>query len=107
MASSATLYITQIRFCRALAVVRSLPTSTNGAFQPSIADRLNFYGLYKQAVSGDCQLLRPSSKLTVQYAKWKSWDKLRGTSPIEAQAMYIHALIELLTEVCYIIMLTC
>jgi acyl-CoA-binding protein len=70
MTSSASLYITQIRFCRALAVVRSLPTSTNGAFKPSIAERLNFYGLYKQAVSGDCQLLRPSSRLAVQYAKW-------------------------------------
>lgn len=68
--SSASLYITQVRFCRALAVVRSLPTESGGAFQPSVADRLNFYGLYKQALAGDCMLLKPSSRNIVQYAKW-------------------------------------
>ncbi|KAI7891541.1 acyl CoA binding protein-domain-containing protein [Mucor mucedo] len=98
MSSSASLYMTQVRFCRALAVVRCLPTESGGAFQPSIADRLNFYGLYKQTLAGDCMLLKPSSKHIVQYAKWKAWDRLRGVSPIDAQIMYIHALIDLLTE---------
>lgn len=74
MASTSTLseslYVTQVRFCRALAVVRSLPTESGGAFQPSIADKLNFYGLYKQALNGDCMLLKPSSKKIVAYAKW-------------------------------------
>jgi acyl-CoA-binding protein len=74
MASASTisesLYVTQVRFCRALAVVRSLPTESGGAFQPSIADKLNFYGLYKQALNGDCMLLKPSSRKIVAYAKW-------------------------------------
>lgn len=74
MASTSTLseslYVTQVRFCRALAVVRSLPTESGGAFQPSITDKLNFYGLYKQALNGDCMLLKPSSKKIVSYAKW-------------------------------------
>ncbi|GAN04497.1 conserved hypothetical protein [Mucor ambiguus] len=102
MASTSTLseslYITQVRFCRALAVVRSLPTESGGAFQPSVADKLNFYGLYKQALNGDCMLLKPSSKKIVAYAKWKAWDKLRGTTPIDAQILYINALVELLKE---------
>ncbi|KAI9354451.1 acyl CoA binding protein-domain-containing protein [Pilaira anomala] len=97
--TSASLYMTQVRFCRALAVVRSLPTESGGSFQPSITDRLKFYGLYKQTLAGDCMLMKPSSKHIVQYAKWKSWDRLRGTSPIEAQTMYIHALIDLLKQV--------
>lgn len=67
---SESLYVTQVRFCRALAVVRSLPTESGGAFQPSITDKLNFYGLYKQALNGDCMLLKPSSKKIVSYAKW-------------------------------------
>lgn len=128
MASTSTLseslYVTQIRFCRALAVVRSLPTESGGAFQPSIADRLNFYGLYKQALNGDCMVLKPSSKMIVAYAKWyvvcivqghhrmndkhsafnrKAWDKMKGTPPIDAQIMYINALVELLKEVHYTI----
>lgn len=68
--TSASLYMTQVRFCRALAVVRSLPTESGGSFQPSIADRLKFYGLYKQTLAGDCMLMKPSSKHIVQYAKW-------------------------------------
>lgn len=68
--TSASLYITQIRFCRALAVVRSLPIESGGMFQPSTLDKLNFYGLYKQALVGDCMLLKPSQKNIVQYAKW-------------------------------------
>jgi acyl-CoA-binding protein len=68
--TSASLYVAQIRFCRALAVVRSLPTESRGAFQPSVQDRLTFYGFYKQALVGDCMLLKPSSKHIVQYAKW-------------------------------------
>lgn len=70
MTTSASLYIAQVRFCRALAVVRCLPTESGGAFQPSISDRLNLYGLYKQTLAGDCMLLKPSSRNIVQYAKW-------------------------------------
>ncbi|KAI9473524.1 MAG: acyl CoA binding protein-domain-containing protein [Benjaminiella poitrasii] len=96
--TSASLYVTQIRFCRALAVVRSLPTESGGAFQPSVTNKLKFYGLYKQALVGDCMLFRPSLKNVVQYVKWKAWDKLRGVSPIDAQIMYIDALIDLLEQ---------
>lgn len=67
---SESLYVAQIRFCRALAVVKSLPIETEGLFQPSLTNKLNFYGLYKQAIAGDCMLIRPSSKNIVLYAKW-------------------------------------
>ncbi|KAI7904765.1 acyl-CoA-binding protein [Cokeromyces recurvatus] len=77
ISTSASLYVSQIRFCRALAVVRSLPTESDREFQPSVADKLQFYSLYKQALVGDCMLLKPSSKNIVHYIKWKAWKKLR------------------------------
>ncbi|CAO0798423.1 unnamed protein product [Mucor circinelloides] len=95
---SESLYVTQIRFCRALAVVRSLPAETEGLFQPSLADKMYFYGLYKQTIAGDCTLKRPNPNQALLYAKWKAWDSMRGKSPIDAQIMYIHALVELLEE---------
>ncbi|OAD04331.1 hypothetical protein MUCCIDRAFT_108156 [Mucor lusitanicus CBS 277.49] len=96
---SESLYVTQIRFCRALAVVRSLPTKTNAAFQPSLSDKMHLYGLYKQAIAGDCSLKRPNARETLLYAKWRAWDSMKGKNPIEAQVTYIHALVELLEEV--------
>ncbi|KAI8145691.1 acyl-CoA-binding protein, partial [Fennellomyces sp. T-0311] len=85
---------TQIRFARALSVVRALPD--RGALQPTAAEKLNMYGLYKQAIQGDCNISRPSSKQVGRYAKWKAWDRRRGLSPVEAQKLYVNALIELL-----------
>ncbi|KAL9558332.1 hypothetical protein MBANPS3_000955 [Mucor bainieri] len=96
--SSESLYITQIRFCRALAVVRSLPAKTNSPFQPSLSDKMNLYGLYKQAIAGDCSLKRPTSRQALMYAKWRAWRCMNGKNPIEAQILYIHALAKLLEE---------
>ncbi|GAN11461.1 hypothetical protein MAM1_0615c11024 [Mucor ambiguus] len=95
---SKSLYITQIRFCRALAVVRSLPAETNAPFQPSLSDKMHLYGLYKQAIAGDCLLRRPSAGQTLLYEKWRAWYSMKGRNPIEAQIIYIHALVELLEE---------
>lgn len=61
-------YNIQLRFCRALAVVRALPD--RGALQPTANEKLNLYGLYKQATEGDCNTPRPSTHQMVQYAKW-------------------------------------
>ncbi|KAI7860758.1 Acbp from Moniliophthora Perniciosa [Circinella umbellata] len=97
MSSSNTSFTTQIRFARALSVVRSLPD--RGALQPTATEKLNLYGLYKQAIQGDCNMSRPSSKQVGRYAKWKAWERRRGLSPVEAQKLYVNALIELLVEV--------
>ncbi|KAI9498562.1 acyl CoA binding protein-domain-containing protein [Zychaea mexicana] len=96
MSSSSASYTTQIRFARALSVVRALPD--RGALQPTAAEKLNLYGLYKQATQGDCNISRPSSKQMGRYAKWKAWERRRGVGPVEAQKMYVNALIELLVE---------
>jgi diazepam-binding inhibitor (GABA receptor modulating acyl-CoA-binding protein) len=61
-------YTIQMRFTHALAIVRAIPQ--NGTFQPVAADKLQFYGLYKQATEGDVNMPRPSSRQVVDYAKW-------------------------------------
>ncbi|KAF7721743.1 hypothetical protein EC973_004181 [Apophysomyces ossiformis] len=94
--SSATSYANQVQFCRALEVVRTLPKYSS--VQPTATEKLNLYGLYKQATKGDCNTPRPSSREVVQYAKWKSWNRLRGLNPTEAQQYYINSLTELLVE---------
>ncbi|KAI7875103.1 hypothetical protein K492DRAFT_240463 [Lichtheimia hyalospora FSU 10163] len=96
MTASTTSYTTQIRFCRALNVVRSLPDK--GALQPTSTEKLNLYGLYKQATQGDCSISRPSSRQMGRYAKWKSWERRRGLSPVDAQRLYVNSLVELLVE---------
>lgn len=67
---SLSAYETHSRFCRALHAVRSLPHAADGSLEPSTADKLSLYGLYKQASQGDCNVPRPSSRHVVEYAKW-------------------------------------
>jgi acyl-CoA-binding protein len=67
--SNTTHLETQVSFSRALAVVRSLSMS-DARWQPSTQDKLRLYGLYKQAVEGECHVTRPSSRLVVLHAKW-------------------------------------
>ncbi|KAI9029705.1 acyl CoA binding protein-domain-containing protein [Phycomyces nitens] len=89
-------YATQVLFCRALAVVRTLPD--NDTIQLTPSERLNLYGLYKQATQGDCNQPRPSSRDGAESAKWKAWDRLQGLCPTDAQTFYVEALVELIGE---------
>lgn len=59
----------QSRFSRALTVVDAIPQNEVG-FQPAPTDRLKFYGLYKQATLGECNIPKPSSRKIIDYAKW-------------------------------------
>jgi diazepam-binding inhibitor (GABA receptor modulating acyl-CoA-binding protein) len=61
-------YTTQMQFAHALAIIRTIPK--NSTLQPLPADKLQFYGLYKQASEGDVNVPRPSSRQVVEYAKW-------------------------------------
>ncbi|KAI8346385.1 acyl CoA binding protein-domain-containing protein [Choanephora cucurbitarum] len=89
-------YTTQLCFAHALSIVRAIPPDTT--LQPTAADKLRFYGLYKQATEGDTNIPRPSSRQIVDYAKWKAWHRMKGMSPVEAQRLYVDSLIQLLAE---------
>ncbi|CAO3633181.1 unnamed protein product [Cunninghamella echinulata] len=90
-------YDIDVRFCRALAVVQALPLNEM-ELQPIPADKLKFYGLYKQATQGECNIPKPSSRKVVEYAKWKAWYRVKNLRSIEAKSLYVNALIELLVE---------
>lgn len=61
----------------------------------STATKLQFYGLYKQATKGDCNLPKPSFFNIPGRRKWTAWNHNRGMDPDEAQRKYITAVEEL------------
>ncbi|KAI8099013.1 acyl CoA binding protein-domain-containing protein [Halteromyces radiatus] len=95
--TSSLPYNIHLRFRQALDVVRSIPVD-EVALQPIPTDKLKFYGLYKQATLGECNTPKPSSRKVVEYAKWKAWYRIRHLSSLEAQNLYVNALVELLVE---------
>lgn len=50
---------------------------------------LQFYGLFKQGTTGDCDTKRPGLFQLTAKAKWDAWNRLKGTSSNEAMAKYI------------------
>ncbi|KAI8335726.1 acyl CoA binding protein-domain-containing protein [Chlamydoabsidia padenii] len=93
--STTTPFEVQLQFSRALTVVRSLSMG-DAHWRPSTQDKLRLYGLYKQALEGECHVARPSSRLVVLHAKWKAWDQLGQLSSLEAQMQYVALLIDIL-----------
>lgn len=67
--NSSSTYAIQLKFSHALSIVRAIPPDIS-ELQPVVADKLQFYGLYKQATQGDVNIPRPSSRQVVEYAKW-------------------------------------
>lgn len=53
-------------------------------------DEVNeLYGLFMQSTVGDINSAKPALIDLQATAKWDAWNKLKGTSPIEAQKRYI------------------
>mmetsp|Transcript_10843 Transcript_10843/g.12390 ORF Transcript_10843/g.12390 Transcript_10843/m.12390 type:complete len:100 (+) Transcript_10843:229-528(+) len=67
-----------------------------GPAQPSTstADKLLFYGLYKQATEGDNKSAKPWAVKVEAYAKWSAWSKHKGKSNDQAKAEYVAAVME-------------
>lgn len=57
--------------------------------KPDNDTMLKLYSLYKQGTSGDVSSKRPGFTDPVGRAKWDAHDKLKGTSPEDAQAEYV------------------
>lgn len=62
----------------------------NVNLSPTPAQKLELYGLYKQATEGDCQGEAPASFDFVARAKHQAWEKCRGMSSQEAMQAYIN-----------------
>lgn len=59
------------------------------ASQPSDADLLELYSLFKQATVGDCNTERPGMLDFKGKAKWDAWNGKKGMSKDEAKEKYI------------------
>ncbi|XP_066591008.1 acyl-CoA-binding protein-like [Prorops nasuta] len=60
------------------------------ATQPTDADLLELYALYKQATVGDCNTARPGGLLDFKgKAKWDAWEGKKGTDQNAAKEQYI------------------
>ena len=52
-------------------------------------DKLEFYGLFKQATVGDCNTDRPGMFDPKGRAKWDAWESKKGMSQDDAKAAYV------------------
>ncbi|XP_033337333.1 acyl-CoA binding protein 1 [Megalopta genalis] len=67
--------------------------------QPSDADMLELYSLYKQATVGDCNTTRPGMLDFKGKAKWDAWDRKKGMSQETAKENYIQKVAELVASI--------
>ncbi|CAH1242033.1 ACBD5 [Branchiostoma lanceolatum] len=80
----------QARFDAAVKVIQSLPK--NGSITPSHETMLTFYGYYKQATIGPCDISRPGFWDVVGKAKWEAWNRLGNMPKEEAMDNYVDTL---------------
>lgn len=76
-------------FTKAASDVQNLPTP------PSDSEKLQLYGLYKQATSGDNTSAKPGLLDFVGKAKWQAYEDNKGLSQEEAEEKYIQLVADL------------
>lgn len=81
------------RFNKAAEEVKELSS------QPSDADLLELYALFKQATVGDCNTARPGMLDFKGKAKWDAWDGKKGMSQDTAKEQYIAKAEELISVI--------
>ncbi|XP_076683828.1 acyl-CoA binding protein 1 [Andrena cerasifolii] len=81
------------RFNKAAEEVKELSS------QPSDADLLDLYSLFKQATVGDCNTSRPGMLDFKGKAKWDAWDRKKGMSQDTAKQQYIQKVEELVSAI--------
>jgi diazepam-binding inhibitor (GABA receptor modulator, acyl-CoA-binding protein) len=61
-------------------------------------EKLNLYGLFKQATEGDNTAAAPWAVQLEAKAKWEAWSKQKGKGKETAEAEYIELVKQLLTK---------
>ncbi|XP_076397209.1 acyl-CoA binding protein 1 isoform X1 [Megachile rotundata] len=67
--------------------------------QPSDADLLELYSLFKQASVGDCNTSRPGMLDFKGKAKWDAWDRIKGMDQNTAKEKYIQKVEQLVSTI--------
>ncbi|MDZ4860175.1 MAG: acyl-CoA-binding protein [Candidatus Hydrogenedentes bacterium] len=87
-----------------------MPEDLNAQFEQAIKDvtalsqapdndvMLKLYGLYKQAIKGDCAGARPGMLDFVGRAKFDSWKAVEGATLDEAKQRYIDVVTDLVAK---------
>ncbi|KAG4105971.1 hypothetical protein H8356DRAFT_540543 [Neocallimastix lanati (nom. inval.)] len=83
---------TDKKFAEAVHIFQNLPQE----LRPTQEEELEFYGLYKRAVVGKCDISKPNFDNILGLAKWESWKKLDSLSMVKAREIYVDQLIKLL-----------
>ncbi|KAK9761692.1 Acyl-CoA binding domain containing 5 [Basidiobolus ranarum] len=88
---------TSARFQKALQIISSLPVD-NSTLNPTIQERLEFYGLYKQATVGNCTIPKPPIYDLVARSKWESWCSYKDIKELHAKEKYVELLVQFLKK---------
>ncbi|KAI9104721.1 acyl CoA binding protein-domain-containing protein [Phlyctochytrium arcticum] len=83
------------RFAKAVEVLQSLGPDEH-TLVPTNEEKLQFYGLYKQATTGKCNTPRPGIFDVVGRSKWDAWNKYKNSSTAVAMEEYVNAVIQFL-----------
>ncbi|XP_029047149.1 acyl-CoA binding protein 1 [Osmia lignaria lignaria] len=67
--------------------------------QPSDADLLELYSLFKQATVGDCNTARPGMLDFKGKAKWDAWDRIKGMNQDSAKEKYVQKVKQLVSSI--------
>lgn len=72
--------------------VKYVRKPASGAHHPTEAQKLRFYGLYKQATQGDNDTAEPWFIQIEARHKWKAWREMKGMSKAAAEEEYVKEL---------------
>lgn len=82
------------KFDTAAQIVQSLPK--DGPVQPTVEDKLLFYGWYKSVTVGAVDHTRPRLMDFEGKAKWDAWNAAQTTPTNECKRLYVQKLIAIL-----------
>ncbi|ORX96005.1 hypothetical protein K493DRAFT_337109 [Basidiobolus meristosporus CBS 931.73] len=88
---------TSARFQKALQIISSFPVDSS-TLNPTIQERLEFYGLYKQATVGNCTISKPPIYDLVARSKWESWCSYKDLEKQHAKERYVELLVQFLKK---------
>ncbi|KAI8819087.1 acyl CoA binding protein-domain-containing protein [Fimicolochytrium jonesii] len=87
----------ELRFAKALSVLEQIGQEDLGMV-PSNDEKLQLYGLYKQATVGPVSTPRPGIFDLVGRSKWDAWKKQYHLSPIQAKEAYVTVVADFLRK---------
>ena len=79
---------TQENFDFAVYQIKNSSISGLKTKNPTNDEKLKFYGLYKQAIFGDCSTVKPWAVQVTDRAKWESWNAMRNMTKETAMVKY-------------------